>query len=115
FVQSDLAQVTNFKDGTSGQFMFDAFNQVQSNLLACQALGTSSTTCKNNLPAIPWFENQLGAAVAANYGGAHCGDFGLGANCTRLAARLTGSFFQIGDTSDLVQTLLLNEVLFNNV
>jgi hypothetical protein len=48
FSQADVAQVLNFRDPDSGQFMLDAFNALQSQLL-------------NNLPitAQPWFENRV--------------------------------------------------------
>ncbi|HEX3101963.1 MAG TPA: TonB-dependent receptor, partial [Pyrinomonadaceae bacterium] len=40
FVQSDAAQVLNFKDPASGQFLFPAFNQLQSQLQAGGTLGS---------------------------------------------------------------------------
>ena len=48
FAQADVAQVLNFRDPTSGQFMLDAFNGLQNQLL-------------NNLPITnqPWFENMV--------------------------------------------------------
>ena len=48
FAQADAAQVLNFRDPTSGQFMLDAFNGLQNQLL-------------NNLPITnqPWFQNQV--------------------------------------------------------
>jgi hypothetical protein len=48
FAQADVAQVLNFKDPTSGQFMLDAFNGLQNQL-------------QNNLAitAQPWFENRV--------------------------------------------------------
>jgi hypothetical protein len=48
FSQADVAQVVNFRDPVSGQFMLDAFNNLQTQLL-------------NNQPltAQPWFENLV--------------------------------------------------------
>ncbi|HEX2270180.1 MAG TPA: hypothetical protein VHH35_11620, partial [Pyrinomonadaceae bacterium] len=48
FSQADVAQVTNFRDPVSGQFLFDAFNALQFQL-------------QNDLPitAQPWFENVV--------------------------------------------------------
>lgn len=91
----DAAQQVNFKDPTSGQYLNDAFGAVQTQLQA----GTDPTA----VTAQPWFENQVGAAVAANYGGAACTDFGFG-NCTQLAAYETDSYLPYGDLSstDLV-------------
>ena len=109
FVQSDVAQVTNFRDNASGQFLFDAFNNLQAQLAAGGAISP-----------IAWFENQLTAAIHANYGPAvGCGSFtfNAGRNCTELVANpaFTQSLVTIGDTSDIIQALNANGFLFNNV
>jgi hypothetical protein len=109
FVQSDVAQVTNFKDNASGQFLFDALNNLQNQIAAGGAI-----------TSIAWFENQLTAAIHANYGpNVGCGSFtfNAGRNCTQLVANpaLTQSLVSIGDTSDIVQALNANGFLFNNV
>jgi len=105
FVQSDLAQVTNFKDPASGQFLFNAFNQLQTQL---QAGG--------GITPIAWFENLVGAAALANYG-VPCSAFGLGNSCTALVASpsFTGALVQRGDTSDTIQALAQNFLLGNNI
>jgi hypothetical protein len=113
FVQSDVAQVTNFKDPASGQRLFDAFNQVQSVLAAC-APNLTALQCRNTLPAIPFFENQVGAAALATYG-LPCTSLAGAGNCTRLAVSQSGNFFQIGDTSDAIQGLLARGLLNRNV
>lgn len=107
-VQTDAAQATNFRDNTSGQFMFDAFRAVQSQLLAGTPLA--------GITPQPWIENQVGAAALANYG-APCSAFGLGANCTQLVANtgFTGDLTRVGGTADLVQTLFANGLLRENV
>jgi hypothetical protein len=91
----DAAQQLNFKDPGSNTFLNDAFGAVQTQLQA----GVAPTA----VTAQPWFENQVGAAVAANYGGAACTDFGFG-NCTQLAAFETDPYLPFGDLSstDLV-------------
>ncbi len=113
FVQSDAAQVTNFRDPASGQRLFDAFNQVQAALAAC-APNLTAAQCRATVPAIPWFENQVGPATLASYG-AQCNQFGLGANCTQLAISQSSNFFQIGDTSDTLQNLLAIGLINPNV
>jgi hypothetical protein len=108
FVQSDAAQTLNFRDNASGQFLFPAFNNLQAQLQAGTAIAA--------LTPIPWFENQMTAAIHANYGAAvGCGSFGLGANCTQLAATLAGSLIQVGDASDAIANFNANAILFNNV
>jgi hypothetical protein len=52
FAQADVAQVLNFKDPTSGQFMLDAFNNLQRQVQA----GVAGA----NVTPQPWFENQIG-------------------------------------------------------
>jgi len=91
FSQADVAQVLNFKDPTSGQFMLDAFNALQAQVQA--GVPGASVTLQ------PWFENQIGA------GG------------TRLMAS-NGSLRQQvlrGDTSDALFLLFANGLLDANV
>lgn len=91
FSQADVAQVLDFRDPTSGQFMLDAFNKLQSQVQAGVA-GASVTPQ-------PWFENQIGA------GG------------TRLMGS-NGSLRQLvlrGDTSDALFLLYANGLLDANV
>jgi len=104
FVQSDIGQVLNFKDPTSGQFLFQAFNQLQAQI---NAGGTIS--------AIPFFENQVRSAAAANYGVSSCSAFGLGANCAALVASQVSAAIARGDTSDAIQALNSAGLLNNNV
>ncbi|MGH9820790.1 MAG: TonB-dependent receptor domain-containing protein, partial [Pyrinomonadaceae bacterium] len=105
FVQSDVAQVMNFKDNASGQFLFPAFNNVQSQLQAGAAVLTPQ----------PWLENQMSSAIAAAYGpGITCASFGE-PSCTQLAVDETGDLMLHGDTSDLVSALNGLGMLRNNV
>jgi hypothetical protein len=86
FSQSDAAQILNFKDPASGQFLIPAFNAIQAQLLA----GTAITPQ-------PWFENQVGP------GG------------TALIASAIGDLVSVGDLSDTVQALFANGLLDANV
>ena len=97
FAQSDAGQVVNFKDPTSGQFLLPAFTTLTKEIRANQAAGTA-----NPVASQPWFENQVGAAMAA--GGLTCGDFGE-PNCTQFVADFFGSLAGKGDVSDTLQAL----------
>lgn len=98
FTQADAAQVLNFRDPASGQFLFDALNAIQSSLLAGTAPGS--------VPLQPFFENQ--GALA----GFPCGNFG---GCTRVVSNFTGALARRGDAADIIQFLNANGVLRNNV
>jgi hypothetical protein len=103
FTLADAAQIVDFKDPASGQFMLGAFNNLQSQLQRGGAITT-----------IPWFENQMAPAVRANYN-ATCGQFGLGSNCTQLVGNLLGTLVEIGDTADSIQALFSNGLIGPNV
>ncbi len=103
FSQADAAQIVDFRDNASGQFMLQAFNNLQ------RQIETGAP-----ITVQPWFENQISAAALANYG-APCSAFGLGANCTQLVANFLGSLVEIGDTSDAVQALYGNFLLNPNI
>lgn len=105
FAQADAAQVLDFKDAVSGQFMLAAFNGLQQDIIS----GAATITPQ------PWFENQLNAAIAANFGaGTTCASFGS-ADCTSLVNDFFGSLVEIGDTSDTIQALYGSGLLFPNV
>jgi hypothetical protein len=106
FAQADASQILDFKDTTSGQSMLAAFNALQTQLRA----GTATSPQ-------PWFENQIGAAIAPF--GFTCA--GLpGGNCTNL---LFNNLFindqtdliLNGDTADTIQGLYSNGLLNPNV
>jgi hypothetical protein len=105
FTQADAAQIVDFKDPASGQFLLTALNAVQSQLIA----GVPSTQVTNQ----PFLENQMNAAALANYGGTCAQVFGL--SCTRIVSRFFGSLNRIGDASDTVQALFANGLLNSNV
>lgn len=86
FAQADTSQVLNFKDPTSGQFLLDAFNNLQRQLIA----GQTPT-------AQPWFENQVGP------GG------------TNLIATALPDLVTIGDVADTLVILYANGLLDYNV
>ena len=93
FSQADLAQVLDFKDAASGQFMLAAFNALQAQVQA-GVPGNSP-----NLQIQPWFENQM-------FPGA-----------TRLMASNASlrQFVLRGDTSDALFLLYANGLLDPNV
>ncbi|MEK7722980.1 MAG: hypothetical protein AAB336_01400, partial [Acidobacteriota bacterium] len=84
FSQADAAQIIDFKDPASGQFMLAALNAVQAQI-------------NNGSPitAQPWFENQIGPLALAKYG-IPCTGFGV-ANCTEVVSGFFGNLVQIGD------------------
>jgi hypothetical protein len=95
---ADPAQTLNFKDAASGQFFYNAFGAVQ------KAVQTGAPITNQ-----PWFENQMGAALAQygfTFGTATAALLGAPTSCTQLAAAFAGGFFfSDGDTSSEIQTL----------
>jgi hypothetical protein len=87
FTQADAAQILDFKDPASGQFMLAAFNGLQRQLQS----GATSVTPQ------PWIENQIGA------GG------------TQFLADNLADLIQIGDTADTVQILYANGLIASNI
>jgi Carboxypeptidase regulatory-like domain len=79
FAQVDAAQILDFRDPASGQFMLAAFNGLQAQLQAGVAPGAVTPQ--------PWFENQIGP------GG------------TALLATLAPTQVQNGDTTTVIQGL----------
>ena len=91
FSQADVAQVLDFKDPTSGQFMIAAFNALQRQV--------EQGVPGNMVTAQPWFENQMfpgGTTLMASNG-----------TLRQLVLR--------GDTSDAIQLLYANGLLAPNV
>ena len=108
FALADASQVMNFKDPASGQFLFDALNALQAQREAGVAVGS--------LTPQPWIENQLNAAVRANFGTQFtCANFNQGTNCTQLITNLQPNYVVRGDTTDLLQYLALQNLLLPNV
>jgi hypothetical protein len=112
WAQADAAQIVDFKDPTSGQFMTAAFNGLQQQIIA----GTTSA----NITAQPWFENQMNAAIGSYYGaGVNCLSFfsptAVNPSCTRLVRAYLSSTVQIGDLADTIQWLNSQFFLFPNV
>jgi hypothetical protein len=99
----DPAQTLNFTDATSGQTLYNAFGAVQKQVQANTPVTSISTQ--------PWFENQVGAALApigfncSNIGAALAPFIGPSNTCTQLAVALGGFYFGDGDTSSLIETL----------
>jgi len=98
FVQSDVAQILDFKDTASGQFLIPALNAMQAQVQA----GVPVTNQ-------PWFENQINAAL-----GTTCAAV-FGGSCTAVVIANFSNLVRIGDTSDLVQVLYANQLLRPNV
>lgn len=92
----DAATITNFKDTTSGQFLRDAFGQLERQVQAGAAVTPQ-----------PWFENQLG-------GTAFCNSI-VGTNCTQLVSNFLGQLVSKGDLSDTIQQLAFFGILNPNV
>jgi hypothetical protein len=108
FALADAAQALNFRDNASGQFMFDAFNAIQSELNNGVAIAS--------LTPQPWLENQMLAGIRGLRSPTQsCSSFGLGSNCTQLAANLFSGLLIDGGSSDLVQQLYFNRLLLPNV
>ena len=108
FTQADAAQILDFKDPASGQFMISALNALQAQIQA--GVPTASLTSQ------PWFENQMNSQSLAVYG-VPCSGLGLGANCTQVVGNLNflGGLVEIGDTADVLQALYGNFLLRPNV
>lgn len=97
FTQADAAQVMNFKDPVSGQFLFDALNAVQSQLLTGNSASVTSQ---------PWFENVIGSFRGSCAPAPNCTQLVVG-NATRR------NFIFRGDTADLIQNMYLNTLSGN--
>lgn len=105
FTLADAAQIVDFKDAASGQFMIGALNQLQDQVNA----GVTG-----NFAPIAWFENQMNAQSIATFG-VPCGNLGLGNNCTSVVGNFTGFEVSIGDTADTIEALRRNGLLGPNV
>ncbi len=86
WAQADAAQIVDFKDLTSGQFLQAAFNAMQAQIIAGSPITPQ-----------PWFENQCFAG------------------CTALVASALGGLVEIGDLSDTIQALNGSGLIANNV
>jgi hypothetical protein len=96
----DPSQTLNFVDKASGQSLYSAFGAIEKQAQANAPVSSVTTQ--------PWFENQMGAALAPQ--GLTCPtagnlEFGASTTCTQLAYGLGSSYFQDGDTSSLLYTL----------
>ncbi|MBO0798914.1 MAG: hypothetical protein J2P31_08820, partial [Blastocatellia bacterium] len=106
FSQVDAAQILDFRDPLSGQYMLSAFNGLQAQLQA----GVSPAA----ITAQPWFENQINAAIGALAPGATCAA-AFGTNCTTFLASQLGTLIQTGNTASVIQALAANSLLAPNV
>lgn len=87
--QADASQLIDFPDTTSGQTMNQAVSRVETEIRA----GADPA----NLPAEPWFENQLAASYKGSY-----------PNKTSAAAYPNSSLLQKGDFADFIQAIAPN-------
>lgn len=93
----DAAQTLNFKDAASGQFLKNAFGQLQAQV-------------QKGVPITPqqWFENQLQSATGLSCPAIN-GAFGLtGTTCTEFVGNLLSNFVAVGDLSSTI--LVLTEI-----
>jgi carboxypeptidase family protein len=103
----DAAQTVNVKDPTSGQFLYTAFANVQTEL-------DTGATITNQ----PWFENQLGSWIAQE-GLGTCANAGVllgdggGLSCTQLAVAQAGNPWSIGDVSSTLLDLAESQPTHN--
>lgn len=111
FTQTDTAQVLNFKDNASGQFLFDALNTIQPIVAANVAAGQAPTT---GITAQAWLENQMNPMSLATYG-VPCSGLGLGANCTQLLVNFVTDLVRVGGAADITSVLYSNGLLAPNV
>jgi hypothetical protein len=105
---ADPAQQVNFVDPASGQSLNNAYGNIQNAVCGTTGPGQPCTVNTNminsgTVPAQPWFENQINAALSSVIGpGTTCaGAFAGVPNCTNLAVGdlgITNSFL-IGDLS----------------
>jgi carboxypeptidase family protein len=91
----DGAQLNNFKDAASGQFLRSAFA-----LLQQQVVSGAPITPQ------PWFENQMGTATCTTF---------FGVNCTELVGLALPQLVTKGDVSDTVAQLFQAGLLDFNV
>ncbi len=109
FTQADAAQIVDFKDPTSGETLLAAFNNVVKEVRAGTAISAIATE--------PFFEDQMNAAIQANFGaGQTCqSHFNTTLTCTQIAAALGGNSVKIGSASNVVRILNANRALLPNV
>lgn len=106
----DAAQIVDFKDTTSGQFLKAAFGQLQKEepTLISQVTGGQAP----NIAPVAWFENQINNTLASKLGpGANCATVSAAffpvpvPNCATLVGFYLGVLVNRGDLSDTVQGL----------
>ncbi|HLH32912.1 MAG TPA: carboxypeptidase-like regulatory domain-containing protein, partial [Terriglobia bacterium] len=107
FTEADAAQIVNFRDPASGQYLISAFAPIET---AVQNNTVSS------LPNQPWFENQMNLAIAQIQGAGKTCQSLFGRSCTQqVAVGTTANSVRIGSLSNVVRTLNTNNLLLPNV
>jgi hypothetical protein len=107
FTQADASQVLNFRDPVSGQFLFDALNNIQTQL--------QNGVPRANLTPQPWLENMISANL-----GESCqsffGDNTATGTCTfRVFSAARQSLVFRGDSGDLIQSMFAGGWIGPNV
>ncbi len=102
----DAGTTTNFKDTASGQFLRPAFGIMQQELPSLSS---------GPIAPIPWFENQVNAALTSLVGApVTCQDFAL-PNCSTFVAGALSPFVTRGDLSSVVLILEESGLLLPNI
>lgn len=101
----DAAQIVDFKDTASGQFLKQAFGQLEQQVHA----GTRFFNINN----VPWFESQMGGTASCQSFSST--NYGIALTCSQLAVGLNGTLVNRGDLSDTVQALTAQGFLNPNV
>lgn len=106
----DAAQIVDFKDTGSGQFLKASFGQLQKEEVTLNAQVANGQA--PNIAPIPWFENQINNTLAAKLGpGNTCASVSAAffpvpvPNCATLTGFYLGVLVNRGDLSDTVQGL----------
>ncbi len=102
--QADANQLIEFQDQQSGQLMSEAFGNV------AKWMRANPNADPTDVPAQPWFENQMGM----NPAGYTAGDFGV-PNYTSIVTAYLGTLAYRGDFADTIQALASVPLLQDNV
>jgi len=110
FVQSDDAQVMNFKDPASGQLLFNAMNALQP-IVFNNLRNHPADPVYTGVASQPWIENQMALAGISS---AACMNAGY-ANCTQAWVDTFPTEISVGDTSDMISGAYASGYLRPNV
>ncbi len=97
--QADASQLIDFRDPASGQYLSQAFTQLEGQVRSAPA----GTNFKTGTTAIPFFENQ----ITTNFAGY--------SNRTAVLAANQTANIQLGDITDPIKFLAANKIINYNV